>query len=256
MVDDIRWDYEAARLTCSRCGMAQVFHRGDDIGDFGPIDGKEVACSECGTAIWLSGDWVFPPEQFLLMEANRLIAEKRYMSAVLLSAQSYEVFGARFLREVLVDAPTKAEAPVPDGETLSARLNRRMEKLSDHIGKLTWEPLQKAVRKVVAGYPRILGVNPDCIVETALGSGNRNVAADGDPIETSPEFLAVWMRNTSRRPGQPANLRNKIVHKEAYRPSGEEARFCLSEVNWMLHYGGRALRVMGAMWEPTGPSGA
>ena len=106
-------DYETVTARCDECGALCVFNRVDDIGHPGPYSGRYVACFECGEQFWIYGDLINPPYEFFIFAADEHTHRKRYMLAVTMLAQAWEMFFEAFVYSNYLSRPFCANARYP-----------------------------------------------------------------------------------------------------------------------------------------------
>ena len=222
-------DYENIETVCPHCGKDNIFNRITDLKTTEPIGGSNLSClmPDCGRSFRLVSDSVNDPHEMMLFDCERLITRKRYMNCVLTVGQAYEVFFALFLRVELVFRPWAAD-PDRDVSELNRLLKLLAGKLKEHgFGKLrAIVALRIAqahpLRSVIEAETAIKGLSAD-----AFGPLNR-IDLGSLPDQEIGDLLKRLMATNIH------GLRNSVVHKQAYRPTYEEARRALDEARDIL----------------------
>ena len=99
--------YERFIASCPWCGRRNVFNRASDLGDFEPIDHKDVSClfPDCSKPFFLTGDTINPAYEMVIYDCYELIEQKYYAYCILNLCQSFELFFSQYLRVELVYRP-------------------------------------------------------------------------------------------------------------------------------------------------------
>jgi len=223
-----RTSYENFVAECPWCGKESIFNRASDLGTFEPIAGRDVLCQsgDCGKPFRIVGDSVNNPHEMLVFDCYELVERKHYMNCILSLAQAFEVFFSLFFRVELLYKPFGAD---PDQELVD--LNRLSEELQERIKEHTFTCMRALFLQHV-----VTGCSPKNLAEAAAV-----VAAfperPGDPKDAAIEglgdaklvpLLRALKATTINR------LRNRVVHKHAYRPTREEVAAALDEARSIL----------------------
>jgi hypothetical protein len=231
-----RTSYENFIAECPWCGEENIFNRASDLQTFEPIAGHDVSCQsvDCDKPFRIVGDSVNSPHEMLIYDCYELVEQKNYMNCILILTQAYEVFFSLFFRVELLDQPFGTDLDQPFGTDLDqelADLNRLSEELHDKIKEHTFTRMRALfLQHMVTGH------SPENLAEAAAV-----VAAlpdrPGDPKDAAIEslgdaklvFLLKALKATSIH-----TLRNRIVHKQAYRPNRKEVEVALKEARSIL----------------------
>lgn len=244
-------DYETIIAQCDECGSLCVLNRVDDIGDPGPYDsGCYVGCTECGRPFWVYGDAMDPAYELLLMDAEEHMRAKHYIPCVTSLAQAWEMFFTTFVYSNYLYRPLHQDMRHPGARERFESLARQ---LRDAIWDFTFDQLRNVlVNTVVEGVrPR----TPDeCEVAIARitddGFGRRPAQAHVDALSDS-SVRAVLLELENLQIGA---LRNRVVHKDAYRPRRWEVEECSEEIRVLYRAKGRlAVRTLDE-WRATARS--
>ncbi len=221
-------NYEVVRVVCPVCTKRIVFNRRSDLDDLSSIAHKKVVClaPECGAPFTISGDTVGPAYKMFYYEAYDFVKDKRYSFAVLSVAQALEVFFAHAVRELWLLKPFDVLHRGPgDLEALNSALTVLYEKTA----KFPYEKMRNLFFHA-ALLPRPTTVAQgrqlvDAITEKYPTPSNEVLAAA--PGRLGSLLLALKMSSAHE-------LRNRVVHQRAYRPSREEAEQAVKAVGDVL----------------------
>jgi hypothetical protein len=230
--------YENFSAVCPHCGTRNVFNRVSDLHTSKPIDFRTVTCLEgaCGRQFSINSDWSSPAHAMLLLDCYGFLERKQFMQCVLTVAQAYEVFFSHFLHVQLLYRPFAT-----DGSHDLPRLNRLAELLYDRIHLLAFEPLRRLFLSLV-----VENVAPPTLsdAEALLRSLEKRRAVPQEAIEGIPDpgLRDLLLRLDATDVNK---LRNRVVHKDAYRPTREEAKSLHEEAEHILHGLTSRLRLQG-----------
>lgn len=233
-----RTSYENFVAECPSCGVESIFNRASDLGSFEPIVGRDVSClsAACGKPFRIVGDSINNPHEMVIYDCYELIERKHYMNCILSLAQAYEMFFSLFFRVELLFKPfaaarnydLDARLAVLDDEDMVNRLDKMLQ---NTIKKYTFGPMRALFLQHIlnARSPEnlvdlenmiaALAAPPKCVKRADIESlGNTKLV---------PLLVALKDTNINR-------LRNCIVHKQAYRPTGDEAKLALKETENIL----------------------
>ena len=231
-----RRDYETITARCDECGSLCTFNRVDDIGEPGPYDsGCYVGCIECGRPFWVFGDAVAPAYELLLFDAEEHMRAKHYMLCVTSLAQAWEMFFATFVYSHYLYRPFHHDVRYP-GKL--ERFDGLAELLGDAVLDFTFDRLRNVlVNTVVEGVrPRTLDESEVAIARIKDDDfGQRPAMARVDAFSDS-SVRAVLLQLQGLRIGE---LRNRVVHKDAYRPRRWEVEECSDEIRILYRAKGR-----------------
>lgn len=222
MAEIVEPNYETVSATCDHCQALCIFNRVDDFTDTMPISGRRVACWQCSKDFWIKGDTINTPYQFLIDDARDHFRRKRYMPAIASLAQAWEVFFASCAVSTYVFRPFFAEASV---DRDIDELNGLYQELFETIKSFTWFPLRNLVLNMLLTEPW-----PVTVAETRAQI--KLLKSFGNA--PSPKQIAAVAEGRRRETLEHLNeltigtLRNRVVHKNAYRPTRAEVEPCLT----------------------------
>ena len=213
---------------CPLCCKESIFNRASDLHTFEPISGLDVVCQnlECGKPFRLVGDRVNSRHEMLIYDCYELADRKHYMSCVLNLAQAYEVFFGLYFRVELLYKPFGID---PDRELTD--LNRITKSLHDRIMKHTFAPMRALFLQHILSrrLPKNL-TEAEAIVATLPEK-------PGDPkdvaIENIDDLKLVTLLKSLKSTSIHI-LRNDVAHKQAYRPTRDQAETAIEETRSIL----------------------
>ncbi|HWP56373.1 MAG TPA: hypothetical protein VNL14_00635 [Candidatus Acidoferrales bacterium] len=220
--------YENFVAECPWCSKESIFNRASDLGTFEPIAGRDVSCqsADCGKPFRIVGDAINSPHEMLIFDCYELVERKHYMNCILSLAQAYEVFFSLFFRVELLYKPFGA-----DPEQEPADLNRLSEELHEKIKEHTFTGMRALFLEHM-----VTGRSPKNLAEAAA-----MVAALPDrprePRDAAIESLGDAKLVPLLRAVKTTSintLRNRVVHKQAYRPTREEVEEAIKETQSVL----------------------
>jgi hypothetical protein len=229
---DMRPTFENFIVGCPWCGRENIFNRASDLKNFGLIDYLEVSClfADCARPFYLNGDIINPAYEMIIFDCYELLERKHYSYCVLNLAQAFEVFFSHYLRVELVYRPfaLDPDRDIDQFKELMQLLYRRLRNLFFCLVLQARHPASlreaESVIRVLAG--KLDGPSDDDI---------RNGRALADKGTT--ELLLRLKYSTV------AELRNRVVHQGAYRPTLDEVNSALEETRAILFPLARALEV-------------
>ncbi len=223
--------YENVTAVCPDCHFANVFNRASDLRTFRPIDLLRVKCQKCDKPFSLSGDSINVGYEMRLFEGRELIERKQYMQCALALAQAYEMFFRHFLDVQLLFRPFSA---VDCEERDLAHLNRLCELLCERLHGFTFDPMRRLVLRAVVDRVAPQSLNEAEAFIHSIPEKSRDVPLvclrDLEQV-TDPklkDLLEKLLRSDAH------TIRNKVVHKDAYRPSRAEAERAFAEAREVL----------------------
>ena len=224
-----RHSYENVTTVCPICARECVLNRCSDLNTFKPILGREVSCphAQCRRRFWITGDGVNNAFETLIFDCYELLAQKHYMNCVLSAAQAYEMFFALFFRVELAYRPYAAEQR-HQLDALNGILRRLLEETRRHTF-----PVMRCLflRHFVDGRaPKSLAAAEDMAAN--LGRPPGELPEESEIGRLDDAELARHLLRVRSTPI--VALRNKVVHKEGYRPSASKAEACIEEARQTL----------------------
>jgi hypothetical protein len=226
----MRPTYENFEAECPYCKRENVFNRASDLGTLEIIQGREIRClyNDCRAVFWIGADLINSPWEMILMECHEHVDRKRYISCILHTAQSYEMFFGAFFRVRVVYKPAYEQAT----RTL-ADVNRLLGKLQKRIKSYSFVDLRDAfltnvaANRVPSNLREAEDRLADMIPKKPSAPGDETIAAVNDK-----KLVEILIKLKSSEINK---TRNKIIHKEAYRPKREEAEALLQEASDILY---------------------
>lgn len=228
VAENKRASYENFTAQCPWCSSENVFNRASDLMTFEPIAGRDVSCqsAECGKSFRIVGDSVNGPHEMLIFDCYELMERKHYMNCLLSLAQAYEVFFSLFFRVELLYKPFSA-----DPEHDLAKLNVVAEALQERLKEHTFVRMRALFLHHIVSPTVIKGLSDASAAIAAFP--NR----PGDPKDAAIEGLTdvrLVQLLKALKATTIHTVRNRVVHKQAYRPTRDEATAALNESRSIL----------------------
>jgi hypothetical protein len=233
--------YETISAACTICGQLSVYNRVSDLGTCEPIDSLEVTCQNesCRRRFFVTGDLINPAHEMLLYECRSFLDRKRFMQCVLGVSQAYEVFFNHFMYVELLYRPAARDPnPMLGFPRVSAALFKRLK-------RFPFERLRRTFLKMAAERASIASLaQAEQLIGRLPDRPDPPDAAIEAVTDAELKALLVGVRDTSVN-----QLRNRVVHREAYRPTFQEASDVFSEATVLIGRLGSKLRLRGdANW--------
>ena len=148
------------------------------------------------------------------------------MNCILTLAQAYEVFFSLFLRVELLYKPLARDI----GKDIN-HLNRLAEQFSEKVKGHTFAPMRALFLQQFIAGPRPANLAE---AEAAIAGleDNPSEPKDTELESLSDRQLVDFLK--SLKSTTINTLRNRVVHKQAYRPTREEAEAALEEARSLL----------------------
>ncbi len=210
-------NYENFCPICPHCEKRNYFNRADDFETFRPIAHMIVSCQfdDCRKEFHINADLVNSKYEYLIYDCSELMKHKQYMYCILNLCQACEAYFSLYIRAKLVfDSFQKRIF-----ESLE-QLNRVLNDLHDNLSQLSYLRLRNFVINHFLISPEINSI--DEIQEQVRLLLNRdftntppreNLNVIG-PDDLRRRFLLLYDFDIHE-------IRNKVVHASAYRPSRE-----------------------------------
>ena len=223
-----RPSYENFVADCPLCGHECIFNRASDLHTFEPIGGLNVTClnSLCAKTFRLISDSVNERHEMLIYDCYELLERKHYMNCILSLAQAYEVFFSLFLRVEFLYKPFAANL-----DQDLAVLNQLSEQLNEKIKDHTFSRMRALFLRTIIGRHSPTSLNDAAKIIAALPRyptepKSREIDAISDakliPLLRALKATTIHV------------LRNRVVHKQAYRPTHDQVQAALKETRSIL----------------------
>ena len=228
-----RTSYENFVAKCPTCGHECTFNRASDLCTFEPIYGRNVHClnSNCQETFRLISDSVNERHEMLIFDCRELLDRKQYMYCILNLAIAYEAFFSLYLRVELLYKPYVAD-PQSSSKKLD-QLNALSQELQETTKRFTFQTMRALFLRRIIEQQSVANLCDattiiDAIPDHPKDVSNSDIEAQKDADKDWIELLKDLNRTKIHE------LRNRIAHKQAYRPTREEAKGCLVETKSIL----------------------
>lgn len=220
--------YENFVAECPWCSRESIFNRASDLCAFMLISGQGVSCQNtgCGKPFRIVGDSINSAHEMLIWDCYELIERKHYMGCILNLTQSYEVFFGLFFRVQLIYEPFGA-----DPTCKLADLNRLAEELYEKIKDRSFARMRALFLYYLANKCSAMNFREAANLIANLPNPS------GDPKDEAIETLSDSSLVALLKALKATNihtLRNRIAHKQAYRPTRDEVELALKETRDIL----------------------
>lgn len=228
--------HENVNANCPTCGVRNVYNRRSDLNARGTIDNATVACAACSRKFDIVGDLINPTHELLLLDCRQLLEDKRYGDVILTAAKAHEVFFSHFLHVQLLWRPIGTDCGV------LTRWNELRAQMDTKLATSTFKPLRKLFLQMVLARtaPQNFDEAQACIA--ALSKETRGVTREAVAAVRDERLrdLLLGLHDTTID-----ELRNRVVHKEAYRPTRDQASAACQEASRVLFGLTSVLRLRG-----------
>ena len=222
------YTYENFIARCPLCGFRNIFNRVTDLQDTEPIGFREVVClnDQCKHRFNINGDLVSPAFRMLVFDCYPLKEEKKYSYCILNLAQAYEVFFSLYLRVEFLFRPFRQD-PDQQLNELNVLLLKFYEKIKAHSYMNLRNIFVNSVR--LTCKPSSLDEAEKFISDLAkLTDTPSDVDIASLPDSRLSQLLQMLKQSNVNE------LRNQVVHKNAYRPSLDEVEAAIEETRGIL----------------------
>lgn len=224
-------DYETVTARCDQCSSLNILNRLDDIGEPGPYSGRNVTCLECGKLFWIFGDIINSAYELFIFDAYKHMRRKHYMLAVTMFGQAWESFLATFIYSNYLYRPFHANVRY-SGDL--KQLNRLVALLGDTMERFTFDPLRNMLVNTVIErvHPGTLDESETAIARIKEEKFHQRPSAARVEAFSDPQVRSVLSQLQNLKINE---LRNKVVHKGAYRPRQAEVEKCRDDEIGVLY---------------------
>lgn len=223
--------YENVSAVCEYCGYKNLYNRATDLPTREPISGLDVICQNkaCKKIFRIYGDTINPAFEMLVFDCSELYTLKHYASCIVNLTQAWETFFANYLRVKLVYK--------------SYHQDEDLDKLNENLAKL-----YDLSKRWTFGLLRNIFINM-CIdpVESIAALAEKYPHLKVVPTREALSHVSTDIAELIKTlyDSEIGELRNKIVHKHAYRPHKNEVDKYLAETRNTLFPLARILGIQG-----------
>lgn len=219
--------YENFIAICPYCDFKNIFNRVTDLKDTDPIGFKTVKClsEKCEKSFNINGDLVSPAYQMLIFDCYDLLKEKKYSYCILNLAQAFEVFFSLYLRIKLIYKPFAIQRGKTRVNEIN-ELNKILNFLYDAIKKYPYLKIRNIfINTVLSNQSNNSLEESNTFIENIMNLTTepkkyliKNIS------DKKLKSLLIKLKNSKIH-----ELRNKVVHKDAYRPTLEEVEKAINK---------------------------
>lgn len=221
--------YENLVVDCPWCRHESVFNRVSELPSHelidGRVDGLDTRClnEKCNKPFRIVSDSANERHELLIYDCYNLLTRKQYMHCILNLATAHEMLFGLYLRVELLYKPFAADF---SSHALD-ELNRMSAELEERIKGYTFVPLRALFLQQLINQESPIDMDEaeraiHSIPERAGCVKGVSNAEIRDKSSASLKPLLIKLNRSTIH-----ELRNRVVHKRAYRPTLEEAKDAL-----------------------------
>lgn len=219
-------DYENFSAECYYpiCKFWNIYNRRTDLKNIALITYQEVQCEKCNCFFVIYGDEASEKWEYLLYDCSELLKNKKYMSCVLNVAQAHEVFFYTAIKKkLLYDPLEKKILRIDEVNDLSEKLHKVIERAT----------LPKLKDIFIAHYYGQINLDTKEQIESAINNLKKKKTRKSLP-RSFDEKDTCMKKRLNEQIKKVWDLRCKVIHKEAYRPTKDEAEGCVKQARETL----------------------
>lgn len=210
---------------CPCCGFDNIFNRMTDLQTVQPITFKQVTCQngKCLKNFNINGDLSNAAYEMLIYDCYELFRNKKYSYCILNLAQACEVFFNLYLTVKLVYIPFDSES---DND----------EQLNSNLQELYRQTKMYAFIKMQNIFINLLDVPVN-----NMDDGRDIILRISDYHNSPTEEKLQGIQNEELRDLvlqlinlNISSLRNKVIHKIAYRPNAQETEAAIEDTRRII----------------------
>ena len=243
---ETRVSYENFYAPCPWCNYENVFNRVSDLKDVEPVAYKEVRCQECKEPFAINNDSVNSAYEMLISDCYRLRQEKQYIYCILNLAQAFEVFFRLYLRVHFLYRPfARGESENPNSSSLD-RLNELASMLYETTKGYAFVKLRNVFLNCVLKNQNVASLDEAEPIIKSLSLRKLTEVPSDQSIKacvSQEQNLAALLKCV--KDSKIGELRNKVVHQRAYRPTLAEVNAAFKETGETIFPLSRLLKVEG-----------
>lgn len=228
----VEMSYENVVAICPSCGLRNTFNRASDLKDLSPIMDKEVHClnNKCQKLFRINGDIINLPYELLIIDCDKLKAEKHYSNCILNLAQSFEMFFALYLRVEILYKPFAQEEKydLPRLKSAKANLTKKIKDLSFYGMRALFLNHIVLTRVLMKRRTASLQEAKTVLAQLTIYNPDHEILSQVD----DPKFAQLLKKISVTKIN---DMRNKVVHKGGYRPSLTDVESSISEAKDIIY---------------------
>ncbi len=230
--DNFKATYENYEMACPNCKEWNIFNRITDIRSIGAACGKKVRCLFCGEEFQIVDDNVEEKYEYFLEDYEDLLLQKKYMYCIITLCQACEAFFMKCIDIKLLWEPYRRS--VFGVDDMKFRLFEEYhEKIDKYFKHFPYWSLLNVFFDLYLNS-RSFGTQDEIMTYLKKVSEFSGNAPSKDEIRTkckdrrAKALLALKRLDIHE-------IRNKIAHKDGYRPTREEVEHYNAQVIAILN---------------------
>lgn len=230
--DNYKATYENYEVGCPICKKWNVFNRITDIKSIGAACGKKVTCLHCKKDFCILDDDVEEKYEYFLEDYEDLLRQKKYRYCILTLCQACEAFFMKCIDVKLLWEPYRRGVFGIDDSKFRL-FEEYHEKIHKEFRVFSYRPLLSVFFDLYLNS-RSFGTQDEIMTYLKKVSEFSGNAPSKDEIRTkckdrrTKALLALKRLDIHE-------TRNKIAHKDGYRPTREEVEHYYSQVIAILN---------------------
>ena len=233
-----RTNYENFIAECPYCGKENIFNRISDLQTIQPITFMEVKCFECNKEFNINGDKITESYEYLIYDCCELLRTKRYMYCIFNLCQACEAFLLKAIETKTILEPWKRRILYRRVNVL----NEYRKRLFDSVEGYSYERLrnlfldlyiynksfndQQDIDDYLEGIVSIVNhCPPEAVIKNYPDQRTRDLLLDLHGLDIN-------------------KIRNKVVHKYAFRPSSQDVQKYWDSVGRIIYGLRQRLRIL------------
>jgi len=231
-------NYENIFADCPWCNFKCIFNRQSDLKTLKPIAGIEVEClnEACRQHFRVSSDFTHEKYEWLIYGCHDLLEQKQYIFSIASLCMAYEVFFATYTRAKLIYTPFFAGE-----EHNTSKLNEAIQKLEEKIKTFTFQGMKSLFLYLITKETALANLEDAVEIINNLSKSTLK-DADVSAIETLNDAELVTLLKELNHV-KINDLRNRVIHKSAYRPKDSEVDEELNKARSILFPLGTKLNI-------------
>jgi hypothetical protein len=228
MTKDTNYENFIAECPYCDCKNENIFNRVSDLKTTKPISSMEVKCLKCKRKFRITSDLVSEKHQYLIYDCYELLKQKRYMYCVINLCIACEAFFLKGIEVKLLWEPWKQKLFQRDTEIFNHYSDKLYKKTHDYT------------------YSKLLNVFFDLYLKNRSFHSQMSIDDYMNVIDCfakiepkdedmqkyhDPETRDLFMRLKKLKINE---MRNKVAHKYAFRPTLQDAKKYHKEVESII----------------------
>lgn len=234
-------DYENLYAVCPFCQIENIFNRASDLKKFTGVDREIVQCEHCKKSFPIGNDTINEKYELFIFDCDELIKKKKYMHCIVSLCQACEAFFMKGIIIKLLFQPLRNDIFGKKGEIIIEKkstlnrygiFNRYSDKLHKAVKNYNYNPLRNTFFDLYLNDKTFISRKELDNYLQVIKSSAPTTPSDAEiKKKGSIKKRETFLKLKKLKVGE---ARNNVIHKDAYRPTKEEAEKYLKEVQWVI----------------------